>query len=348
MGLKKDYSNILSMITQPAFIVSQGKILCCNEQCRPFLPSTDVALPALLITGKEEYEAFTKGCLCLQLQLAGRHWEAAVTCLEDVHVFRLQEPGIPPELKAMSLMSRQLRQNISTLSILANRIHLESPEGDIFRREISRIHRMLNNVSNTEYYLSGAVPSMEETDLRAVLQELTEEAVPLLEQAGFHLEVSLPDHRVFALADARGIRQSVYNLLSNAAKYSPTGGTIVCKVIADKHQLRVSITNEGTETTTQQPQLFSRYTRQPTLEENRNDLGLGLALVRAVASAHNGCVLWDTPKNTHTRITLTVALTQPTESTMRSPTKSILVSSANEGLIMLSDVLPPKAYQHML
>lgn len=347
MDLPKDYTSILEMIPQPAFAVSEGKIICCNQLARSYLPDTGAEIDAMLLTGKEEYSALQEGCLCLRLKIADRIWDATVSPLEDVLLFRIEQPEVPAEVRAMSLMGSQMRYSIATLSLLANRGMGQSPEAEAFRHEISRIHRMLNNASNTERYLSNQMITMVDLDICALLQELTEEAATLLEQAGLRLEVSLPAKPIITLADEQGLRQAVYNLLSNAAKFSPAGDTILCKLTQSGNRLSISVTDQGEGIAAdQRTGIFNRFSRQTSLEEGRRNLGLGLALVRAVATAHNGTVLLDSPQSKGTRVTMTLSLQTSNHTILRSPARSIVVPSANEGLIMLSDVLPHSAYGH--
>lgn len=349
MDLPNDYVRILEMVPQPAFAVSEGRIICCNRLCQGYLPDTNAEIDGMLLTGKEEYSALQEGCLCLRLKIADRIWDATVTPLEGGHLFLLDQPDIPAEVRAMSLMGSQLRHSIATLSLLANRSMGQSPEAEAFRHEISRIHRMLNNAANTERYLLNQSPAMAELDICAVLRELAEEAAVLLAQAGLCLKFTLPPKPVIALADEQGLRQAVYNLLSNAAKYSPAGGTISCVVTHSGSRLNISIVNQGEGIPSdQRSNLFSSFSRQSSLEEGRKNLGLGLALVRAVATMHSGTVLLDSPQTGGTRVTLSLSLRHSNPSVLRSPVSSILVPSANEGLIMLADVLPHSAYSQPL
>ena len=346
MDLQKEYMHILEIIPQPAFAVAEGRIVGCNQLCRNYLPNTGAEISGMLLTGEDEYCEFQEGCLCLRVRIGNQVFDATVTPLENAQLFRLEQAEVPAEVKAMALMSSQMRQSISTLSILGNSGMGQTPEAEAFRHEICRIHRMLNNAANAEFYLSNRTPSLYPTDVSSVLRELAEESATLLEQAGLHLSISLPPHPVIALADEQGLRQAVYNLLSNAAKYAPAGSTITCKVSRSGDRLHISITDQGEGISPEDRiGVFSRFSRRSTLEEGRKNLGLGLALVRAVAAAHGGIVLMDSPQGSGTRVTMTLSLHTGNQTVLRA-SRSILVRSPNEGLIMLADVLPHSAYKH--
>lgn len=346
MDPMKDYAKMLELLPQPAFAAAEGTVIYCNRQAKANLLETGTPVSQLLQTGHEEYKALEEGCLCLRLNIRGTFWDATVTRLEGVDLFRMEQADMPAEVKAMALMGSQLRMPVSNLSILTDRYLSGEDQAAAFRQELSRIQRLLNNASNTERYLTIPQPELMEQDACAILRELMEEAGTLLEQAGLKLVVQLPDHPVFTAVDEHGLRQAVYNLLNNAAKFSPPGSTISCRVTVSPKQLRISVSDQGDGIPAgQHAGIFTRFARQPAFEDGRHNLGLGLALVRAVAAAHSGAVLVDTPENSGTRVTMTIALQKQTVPTLRASNKLKTVPSADEGLIMLSDVLPQSLYQ---
>lgn len=346
MDPMKDYTKMLEMIPQPAFAVAEGQIICCNRQAKAYLLDTGIAISQLLITGQAEYEALEEGCLCLRLQVNGTPWDATVTRLEGADLFCMEQAEVPAEVKAMALMGSQLRLPVSNLAILADRNFSDHKEAALFRQELSRILRLLNNASNADRYLTAAAPELQEQDIIAILRELLGEAATLLQHAGLTLEAELPDRPVYTALDEHGIRQAMYNLLDNAAKFSPTGGSIRCEVSLSPSQVRISVSDRGDGIPAgQHAGIFTRFARQPAFEEGRQNVGLGLALVRAVAGTHRGAVLVDSPEGIGTRVTMTIALQKQAIPTLRASNKLKILPSSDEGLIMLSNVLPRSLYE---
>lgn len=342
MDQTKDMQKMLELIPGPAFSASDGRITHCNREAACCMLEPGMALSQLLRTGTEEYEALTDGCLYLQLEVAERTWGASVTRLDDTYLFRLESEGIPTEIKAMSLLCSELRYPVSTLSLLTEKSDHQSAA---ITQELSRILRIFNNVSNTERCLSGGQNQMEAQELCALIAELLEECAALLEQAGITVSFTVPNKPIYSLVNTQSLRQSLYNLLDNAAKYTGEGGTIHVAVSRNGSLLRICVTDHGEGIpAAQRTGIFSRYTRQPGIEDSRHSLGLGLALVRASAAAHGGTVLVDTPEGGGTRVTMTLQINSKTTA-LQAPSGIKIVSSADDGRIMLSDVLPQSVYE---
>ena len=341
----KDYLKVLELISEPAFTVQDGKVQLCNRAATACLvePGTDIL--SLLATGQEEYAQLTDGCLSLRLKLHGKACGATVSRLQGRDLFRLEQEEVPAEIKAMALMSAQLRYPVSTLSVLASTQLSDSPAAPSFRQELSRILRLLNNATNTDHYLAKPVSVLEVRDVCAILREILEEADTLLSHVPLLLDADLPTQKIFAPVDEHGLRQAMYNLLSNAAKFSPAGSTIKVQATASRTLLRISVTDQGEGVpVAQQAGLFNRFSRQPGIEEGRQNLGLGMALVKAAASAHGGTVLVDTPEGKGTRVTMTLSVKSPARDLLRAPNPMQIIRSPDEGLIMLSDVLPTELF----
>ena len=92
--------------------------------------------------------------------------------------------------------------------------------------------------------------------------------------------------------------------------------------------------------------LFSRYAREPGVEDGRFGIGLGLVLIRSAAQQHGGTVLVDQPTESGTRVTMTLHIRPVSSDYVRSPILKVdYAGERDHGLLELSDVLPADLYK---
>ena len=92
-------------------------------------------------------------------------------------------------------------------------------------------------------------------------------------------------------ADSRRIRQVLINILNNAMKFTPVGGSITLKVCrcGDYVECSVSDTGKGIEAKFL-PFVFDRFRQEKRLSTGADGLGLGLAIAREIITRHGGDV----------------------------------------------------------
>jgi two-component system OmpR family sensor kinase len=111
------------------------------------------------------------------------------------------------------------------------------------------------------------------------------------EEAGVSLRVTYPDQLPLAQVDAGLIERAIGNLLDNAIRVTPQGGTIELRVVRDADGLRVEVADTGPGVATDdQSKVFQRFYQGSKHREQRGSSGLGLAIVKRVAELHGGRV----------------------------------------------------------
>ncbi len=90
-------------------------------------------------------------------------------------------------------------------------------------------------------------------------------------------------------ADSRRVLQVLGNLLSNALKFTPEGGTINCAAQRDGEFVRFSVIDTGPGIPADElPMLFDRFYQTRGNEQKRKGLGLGLSICKGLVAAHGG------------------------------------------------------------
>lgn len=344
---------MLDLMKHPAFCVQNQIIVKTNPAAAPFLIEAGSNVGAILHTGTEEYAAFTDGCLYLTLMLSGHVLGASVIRMDGVDIFTIEDEQADPQLQALALAARELREPLSNVMVVADQLFpMLDTDDDKAQNYISRINRglfqmlrILGNMSDADRYLADTGARQETRDICAVLDEVFSRGAALAAHTDVTLRYTGYPESVYMLADAPKLERMVLNILSNALKFTPAGGTITAKLIRRGTRMYLSVCDSGSGIAeNQRGNIFSRYTREVALEDSRNGLGLGMVLIRSTAAAHGGTVLIDHPAGSGTRITISLAIRQ-NDTSVRSPRIQIdYAGERDHGLIELSDVLPAHLY----
>jgi len=127
---------------------------------------------------------------------------------------------------------------------------------------------------------------LEELDPKIVLEDMAEFYEPACEDANLSFESRISDGNVI-FADRGLLSQAVSNLVENAIKYTPDGGTVRLELYRDKaNRVVVAVTDNGPGIpATERERVKERFVR---LDKSRTapGSGLGLAMVDAIAALH--------------------------------------------------------------
>jgi signal transduction histidine kinase len=115
-------------------------------------------------------------------------------------------------------------------------------------------------------------------------------AEPFLGMSGRHvIRLDLPDEALWVNVDRQRLGQVVANLLDNAIKYSPSGGTVHVRVRPHPDGLELTVSDEGIGIPpAQRERLFERFYRAANSSVSYGGLGLGLYITRDIVDRHGG------------------------------------------------------------
>ena len=187
-------------------------------------------------------------------------------------------------------------------------------------QEINRMTELVEALLMLARADEGTAPLHRETvDLRAIVEETGETGELLAAEAGVNMEVATPADPVIVPVDASRIRQLILNLLTNAVKYTPAGGSVRLLLGPSNGRVTLTVADSGVGIAPGDlPHIFDRFWRADsarTRTGERSGTGLGLAICKWIAEAHGGTI--DVQSRPGRGTTFTVTL--PRETTAPTP-----------------------------
>ena len=201
----------------------------------------------------------------------------------------------------LGVLSHELR---NPLAPIRNALHLLAAAGGdaaraararaILERQACHLSRLVDDLLDVTRITRGRIElHRAPLDLGRLARETVDDHRAGCEAAGLRLVLELPEAPITVDGDATRLAQVLGNLLANAAKFTPAGGTVTVAVTVDAGGaawLRVRDTGEGVDAEIL-PRLFEPFSQADrSLARTRGGLGLGLAVVKGLVELHGGKV----------------------------------------------------------
>jgi PAS domain S-box-containing protein len=183
--------------------------------------------------------------------------------------------------------------------------------------------KLINDLVDSARVASGKLRlEYRPTNLFEVVRGACQAQKPAAETRGIDLEFRADKKDVIVFGDANRLQQVFGNLISNAIKFTPEGGSVTVSIDSNAHVAAVTVedTGQGIETEALSS-IFRQFSQggvgQP---KNSSGLGLGLSIAKILAERHGGSITVDSPGlGGGAKFTVTLPITDP-ESRIAQPT----------------------------
>ena len=225
------------------------------------------------------------------------------TCT-DIHDQKEAEDALKRESERkdefLAMLAHELRNPLAPISTAAQMLTITGVSeqrirqaGDIITRQVRHMTSLVDDLLDLSRITRGLVQiAQEDLDLKLVLNNAVEQALPLIEGRRHALSIYMSPSPAFVKGDKNRLVQVVANMLNNAAKYTPQNGAIELVLdVEDKHA-RIQVKDNGSGIPAALlPFIFDLFTQgERTPDRTQGGLGLGLSLVKNITALHGGQV----------------------------------------------------------
>jgi PAS domain S-box-containing protein len=200
----------------------------------------------------------------------------------------------------LATLAHELRNPLApmqnVLAILKLRT-IEDPQliwaREVLERQMQQISHLVDDLMDVSRITQGRVELRRaRLDIGAVMQSAIEASQALIAASAHHLRVTLPDKPLRVDGDPTRLTQILTNLLNNAAKYTPNGGSIWFAAAEENGHVALTVRDTGIGIAADHlANVFTMFSQlEPALGRSQGGLGIGLALVKGLVALHGGTI----------------------------------------------------------
>jgi signal transduction histidine kinase len=196
----------------------------------------------------------------------------------------------------LEMLAQALRHPLEPVREAAEELRMTAADpqsqriGEVIIRQVSQMTGMIDAVLDVSRLERGDLPtSLARLDLYRILESAVEDCRAALEAKSQRLIVEMPDGALEVEGDEARLVQIIRNLMSNAVRFTPEGGSIELAIEASEDEVRIHIRDSGCGiSSTDLSRVFEPFALAGA--NNNGGLGLGLAITKRLVALHNGSI----------------------------------------------------------
>lgn len=200
----------------------------------------------------------------------------------------------------LAMLAHELRNPLAPIGMAAKILGMENLSAarikqtcEIIERQLGHMTSLLDDLLDVSRVTRGLVTLVPELhDIGAILSDAVEQARPLFDSRDQGLSIALSAPAAQVSGDGTRLVQIITNLLNNASKYTPRGGSIEMELTQDATMVQIIVRDNGIGIDAALlPDIFDLFVQgERSPDRAQGGLGLGLALVKTLVERHGGSV----------------------------------------------------------
>jgi len=234
-----------------------------------------------------------------ELLLARKNAEAALEAKRDAQRALLLADRRKDEF--LATLAHELRNPLGPMRMVLDLLGLKEfsdPQvqwsHDVLSRQLGHLSHLVDDLLEVSRINEGKIELRKtRVDLSTLMRTAVETSQAIVNAASHELTVEYPSTPVFLDADPTRLSQVLSNLLINAAKYTPPGGTLRFTGTQDQENALITVQDSGIGISADDlPKLFQTFSQLPKGKAfSQGGFGIGLSLLRTLVDLHGGTVM---------------------------------------------------------
>jgi len=244
--------------------------------------------------GAPSRRPFDKRDLALAQEVARR----AALAIDHARLYESAQNANRAKDEFLATLSHELRTPMTAILGWSRFLQIGKVDGETLNNAIEAISRaavvqaqIIDDVLDMSRIISGKLRlELEPMDIASVINAAVETVRPTMMAKQIVLDVKNETGIEMVWGDSARLQQAIWNLLSNATKFTPAGGKVTVSVVQSGPLARISVTDTGQGIDPAfLPHVFERFRQaESTSTRAYGGLGLGLAIVRYIVEMHGG------------------------------------------------------------
>jgi PAS domain S-box-containing protein len=234
------------------------------------------------------------------LALAEDLADRAASALDNAKLYSKEQEANRLKDEFLAVVSHELRTPLTPILGAIYKLRVSRPEDadlqknlDMIERNARAQARIVEDLLDISRITTGKLEfHRHPRNLLSIIETAVELVEPTIKTLGLNLKTSLEEPKRPVLCDRDRIQQVIWNLLSNAFKFTPRGGTIEIGLENAGNYGRITITDTGAGISKEfLPHVFDRFRQASNFATRmQGGLGLGLSIVKYIVEQHGGTV----------------------------------------------------------